>query len=132
MVTIASGGIVFAPGSAGTVQEVFQNATVNYYKKAPLRATPMVFLGRAFWNPAAYDPPQQSLGHPKPLYPLVEKLARDASSAMNGFTEALLLSDDPVLIAKFIDEHVCQELPTFADLRVQTLIGGRLNWGSSD
>jgi predicted Rossmann-fold nucleotide-binding protein len=46
---VCRGGVVFAPGKAGTVQEVFQAATKAYYRSdgAP---GPMVFLGKAYWT----------------------------------------------------------------------------------
>ncbi|WP_306208970.1 LOG family protein [Actinoplanes sp. RD1] len=45
---LARGGIVFAPGWAGTVQEVFQAATKTFYRTdGPSGA--FVFLGRAHW-----------------------------------------------------------------------------------
>jgi predicted Rossmann-fold nucleotide-binding protein len=45
----STAGVVFLPGAAGTVQEVFDNATPNYYgsRGAP---TPMVLVGRAHWT----------------------------------------------------------------------------------
>ncbi|MCB0991460.1 MAG: LOG family protein [Acidimicrobiales bacterium] len=49
LVTIATHGIVFTPGSAGTVQEVFQDATQNHYETVG-EPSPMVFLGRRFWT----------------------------------------------------------------------------------
>ena len=51
LVTLANGGLVFGEGEAGTVQEVFQNATLNYYRAPAMRPTPMVFLGADCWNP---------------------------------------------------------------------------------
>ena len=51
LVTIANGGLVFGEGEAGTVQEVFQNAALNYYRAPKMRPTPMVFLGADYWNP---------------------------------------------------------------------------------
>ena len=55
---------MFAPGSAGTVQEVFQDATQNHYG---LFATlsPMVFLDVDFWR------------HTMPAEPLLRSLAGD-------------------------------------------------------
>jgi predicted Rossmann-fold nucleotide-binding protein len=45
---LSRGGIVFAPGYAGTVQEVFQAATKTFYRTdGP--SGPFVFLGRAHW-----------------------------------------------------------------------------------
>lgn len=45
----ARGGIVFAPGKAGTVQEVFQAATKAFYGSDGASG-PMVFLGRRYWT----------------------------------------------------------------------------------
>ena len=45
----ARGGIVFAPGWAGTVQEVFQAATKAFYRTDG-DSGPLVFLDRAFWT----------------------------------------------------------------------------------
>lgn len=46
---LARGGIVFAPGRAGTVQEVFQAATKTFYATDGASG-PYVFLDRAFWT----------------------------------------------------------------------------------
>jgi predicted Rossmann-fold nucleotide-binding protein len=46
---VCRGGIVFAPGKAGTVQEVFQSATKAYYGSDGASG-PMVFLDRAYWT----------------------------------------------------------------------------------
>ncbi|WP_170323974.1 LOG family protein [Cryptosporangium phraense] len=43
------GGIVFAPGRAGTVQEVFQAATKSFYGSDG-QSGPMIFLGRRYWT----------------------------------------------------------------------------------
>lgn len=43
------GGIVFLPGAAGTVQEIFQDACENYYAAEGALA-PMVLLGRHYWE----------------------------------------------------------------------------------
>ncbi|GAA4566233.1 LOG family protein [Micromonospora coerulea] len=46
---LARGGIVFAPGRAGTVQEVFQAATKTYYGSDGASGA-YVFLDRAYWT----------------------------------------------------------------------------------
>ena len=46
---LARGGLVFAPGQAGTVQEVFQAATKTYYRTDG-ESGPFVFLDREFWT----------------------------------------------------------------------------------
>lgn len=43
------GGLVFLPGAAGTVQEIFQAACANYYTEAS-QVVPMVLVGRAYWT----------------------------------------------------------------------------------
>lgn len=42
-------GLVFLPGAAGTVQEIFQAACANYYTGAT-GVTPMVLVGREYWT----------------------------------------------------------------------------------
>jgi hypothetical protein len=60
----------------------------------------MVFLGTDFWHPGAFDPMHFATGtHPKPVFPLIEKIARDAGHA---FSDALLLSDDTEAILAFL------------------------------
>ncbi len=49
LLAIATRGVVFSPGAAGTTQEVFQDATQNHYGVFGT-ASPMVFLDRTFWN----------------------------------------------------------------------------------
>ncbi|WP_086824218.1 LOG family protein [Streptomyces sp. NRRL B-24572] len=58
----STAGIVFLPGAAGTVQEIFDNATPNYYgsRGAP---TPMVLVNRTHWTTRL------------PAWPLLETLA---------------------------------------------------------
>ncbi|MFY1696893.1 MULTISPECIES: LOG family protein [unclassified Solwaraspora] len=48
---LARGGIVFAPGRAGTVQEVFQAATKTFYGTDGASG-PYIFLDRTFWTEA--------------------------------------------------------------------------------
>ena len=61
LLAIAKGGVIYSPGSAGTMQEVFQDAAQNHYKTFGF-ASPMVFLGREHWSQAM------------PVYPLLEEL----------------------------------------------------------
>ena len=49
LLAIATHGVVFAPGSAGTIQEIFQDAAQNHYASfGP--PSPMVLLGREYWT----------------------------------------------------------------------------------
>jgi predicted Rossmann-fold nucleotide-binding protein len=56
-------GVVFLPGAAGTVQEIFDNATPNYYSSRG-EPTPMVLVDRAHWTERL------------PAWPLLTALAR--------------------------------------------------------
>ncbi|WP_420453345.1 LOG family protein [Ilumatobacter sp.] len=49
LLAIATRGVVFAPGAAGTLQEVFQDATQNHYEVFGV-VSPMVFLDTEFWT----------------------------------------------------------------------------------
>ena len=49
LVQRCDGGIVFLPGAAGTVQEVFQDACENFYADEPTVA-PMVLVGVDHWT----------------------------------------------------------------------------------
>lgn len=64
ILTIAKGGIVYAPGSAGTMQEIFQDAVQNHYLSFGY-ASPMVFLDTDYWVSEM------------PVYPLLQSLSRE-------------------------------------------------------
>lgn len=64
LLELCNRGIVFLPGAAGTVQEVFQDACENYYAADERAVAPMVLVGRDYWT--------QTL----PLWPLLQALAK--------------------------------------------------------
>ncbi|SCE85774.1 LOG family protein [Micromonospora mirobrigensis] len=76
---LARGGIVFAPGKAGTVQEVFQAATKTYYGTDGASGA-YVFLDRAYWTD---ELPVEAL-----LRPLL------AASPFGDLSSTVLLTDD--------------------------------------
>lgn len=49
ILTEAYGGIIYMPGSAGTVQEIFQEAVQDHYLSFEY-ASPMVFVGKDYWQ----------------------------------------------------------------------------------
>lgn len=61
ILTLAFGGTIYAPGSAGTLQEIFQEAVQNHYLSFGF-ASPMIFLSKQFWTEEI------------PIYPLLESL----------------------------------------------------------
>lgn len=62
LLTIATYGVIFTPGSAGTIQEIFQDACQNHYNSVGV-VSPMIFLGEAYWK------------WTKPVFPLLAQLA---------------------------------------------------------
>ncbi|MFG3494578.1 LOG family protein [Streptomyces sp. NPDC047928] len=61
-------GVVYLPGAAGTVQEIFDNATPNYYESRG-EPTPMVLVNRTHWTEHL------------PAWPLLRALAEGRSMA---------------------------------------------------
>ena len=78
LLAIAKGGIIYSPGSAGTIQEIFQDAAQNHYETFG-DPSPMVFLDKEFFTKEV------------PIYPLLEDLLS------RGKYKNLLISvtDDP-------------------------------------
>lgn len=64
LLAIAHHGVLFAPGSAGTTQEIFQDACQNHYGTPGLRS-PMVLLGSDYWTTT------------RPVWPLLDAVSRD-------------------------------------------------------
>jgi predicted Rossmann-fold nucleotide-binding protein len=94
LLTVATGGVVYTPGSAGTVQEVFQDYTQNHYASLGPPA-PMVFLGRDFWTTEV------------PAAVLVRQLARGRE-----VERWILVTDDPgealALLEAYAVDHMVQ------------------------
>lgn len=94
LLTIAYGGIIYAPGRAGTIQEVFQEAVQNHYLTFGF-ASPMVFLDTEFWTKTT------------PFYPLLVDLMD------KGIYKNLLLSltDEPEEVVETITlfQKTCQD-----------------------
>ena len=49
ILSIAKGGVIYSPGSAGTMQEIFQEAVQNHYLSFGY-ASPMIFMGSSYWT----------------------------------------------------------------------------------
>jgi predicted Rossmann-fold nucleotide-binding protein len=81
LLEVSRGGMVFLPGAAGTVQEIFQAACTNYYA-AEGQVVPMVFVGDDYWTKTL------------PAWPLVDALAAGrpfaARARLVGTTEEAL------------------------------------------
>ncbi|MDE6159823.1 MAG: hypothetical protein K2F69_07070 [Bacteroidaceae bacterium] len=87
ILTLAMGGIVFTPGSAGTLQEIFQEAVQDHYLSFGT-SSPMIFLGVDFWTKEI------------PVYPLIQDLL-----ARGKYKNLILgLSDDVESVVKQIND----------------------------
>lgn len=62
LLTRCRGGVIALSGAAGTVQEIFQASTENYYAAAPVDVAPMVLVGIDYWTTQV------------PAWPLLERL----------------------------------------------------------
>ncbi len=87
LLAISLYGVIYAPGSAGTTQEIFMDATQNHYGTYGYYS-PMVFLGRKHYR--------EKTG----IYPLLKQLARGKE-----YSKMLSISDDPREIVDFIEKH---------------------------
>ncbi len=50
LLALATNGIIFTRGKAGTLQEVFQSANKNYYLSGSEPFAPMVFFDKVYWT----------------------------------------------------------------------------------
>jgi predicted Rossmann-fold nucleotide-binding protein len=57
------GGVVYLPGQAGTVQEIFQAVTENFYAADPGLIAPLILVDREYWTDVY------------PAWPLLQKLS---------------------------------------------------------
>ncbi|HZI15478.1 MAG TPA: hypothetical protein VE153_34220 [Myxococcus sp.] len=87
LLTIARGGIVYAPGSAGTIQEVFQDACQNHYNSVGV-ISPMVFLGTEFWT------------RTRPVFPLLAQLAQG-----QAYARYLMVTDSQDEIVRALETY---------------------------
>ncbi len=85
LLAIARHGIICMEGKAGTLQEIFQDAAINYYRTSgPM--SPMVIFGRDFWTQN---------------YPVVDVLKRLFGKE---FDASVLITDDVDAAASFLEQ----------------------------
>ncbi|QDT04480.1 hypothetical protein K227x_28710 [Rubripirellula lacrimiformis] len=94
LLAVANHGVIFAPGSAGTTQEVFQDAAQNHYGNQGV-FSPMIMFGEEHWTKT------------RPVWPLLAAVAKGKE-----YGELIALTDsedeivrriqmfDPVIYAK--------------------------------
>lgn len=84
LLAIAEYGVIFAPGSAGTTQEIFMDATQNHYVTFD-KVSPMVFLGEKRYT-------EETM-----IYPCIKQLAEG-----RAYASMLHCTDDIDDVLKFI------------------------------
>lgn len=88
LVSLATHGIIFAPGSAGTVQEIFQDACQNHYGTVRGLVSPMALLGVQYWT------------RDLPVMPLLNALGN-----RGDWADRVMVSDDADSIVRFIEQQ---------------------------
>ena len=76
------------PGSGGTVQEIFQDACQNHYGTVRGLVSPMALYGVDYWT------------NTLPAAPLLRAL-----SDKGGWSDRVLVTDDPDEIVAFVERH---------------------------
>ena len=87
LLAISLYGIICAPGSAGTTQEIFMDATQNHYGTFNYYS-PMVFLGRQRYEIDTL------------IFPLLKQLAWGRE-----YYDLLCLTDEPTEVLRFLQQH---------------------------
>jgi len=87
LLAICIHGIIYAPGSAGTTQEIFMDAAQNHYGTFGFQS-PMVFLGKDRYEIETM------------LFPTLKQLAKD-----KAYQSMLFLTDDPEEVVHFIEKN---------------------------
>ena len=92
LLAIAKHGVIYAPGSAGTRQEIFQDAAQNHYGTCGFYS-PMIFLGQEFWT---------GKGSEKESFPVWQLLEQTAS---DNYKNLLMLTDDLKKIVAAVKDY---------------------------
>jgi len=92
LLMVATHGVIFAPGSAGTRQEIFQDAAQNHYGTAG-QYSPMIMMGEDYWTGQSEH--QYS-------YPVWQLLKQTAST---DYKDLLAITDDENEVVQLIKAY---------------------------
>jgi predicted Rossmann-fold nucleotide-binding protein len=88
LLALARSGVVYAPGSAGTMQEIFTDAAQNSLTLYEVRS-PVVFYGRGFFDE-----------HQPEVLAVVRRQADEF-----GWSELVAVCDEPADVVAFVTAH---------------------------
>jgi predicted Rossmann-fold nucleotide-binding protein len=94
LLAVATHGVIYAEGRAGTLQEIFQDANQNYYRLFG-NFSPMTFYGADYWSRQI------------PAIPVLQALFAPAD-----FERYVLVTDDPERIVDFLVRQREPETPS--------------------
>jgi predicted Rossmann-fold nucleotide-binding protein len=103
LLAVAIHGVIYAPGGAGTLQEIFQDAAQNTYWSFKWRS-PMIFLGKDYFTKRF------------PAYQLLMKRAEE-----DGYADMVGLCDTIDEVIDFL--HGCEPRPMPAGFEPQRAVG---------
>ncbi len=93
LLAVATHGVIYAEGRAGTLQEIFQDANQNYYRLFG-HFSPMTFYGADYWVKQI------------PAVPVLQALFTP-----EDFASFILVTDEPEKIVDFLVQHRETETP---------------------
>jgi predicted Rossmann-fold nucleotide-binding protein len=93
LLAVATHGVIYAEGRAGTLQEIFQDANQNYYRLFG-HFSPMTFYGADYWVKTI------------PAVPVLQALFTP-----EDFRSFVLVTDEPGKIVDFLVQHRETETP---------------------
>jgi predicted Rossmann-fold nucleotide-binding protein len=99
LMAIATHGVIYFEGRAGTLQEVFQDAAQNYYRVLG-DFSPMIFFGTRQWSE---------------VLPVVAVLKKLFTS--KDFERHVCVTDEPAAVLEFLAQHGQTETPSHRLLR---------------
>jgi predicted Rossmann-fold nucleotide-binding protein len=90
---LATHGVIYAEGRAGTLQEIFEDGAQNYYHTYGA-FSPMIFLSANYWTTNI------------PVKPVLEALFKS-----DDFKNNVLFTDDPAEVIAFVKSHSSAQTP---------------------
>src|ERR1017187_8813898 len=101
LLAVATHGVIYVEGRAGTLQEIFQDAAQNYYRVLG-DFSPMIFFGTRQWLETL------------PVIPLLKQLFKP-----EDFERYVCVTDEPATILEFLSQHGRAETPLKRMVRCQ-------------